>query len=184
VDAVVGVFSRAPFRWWIGGGHALELHLGRSWRSHDDVDVGVLRRDLPALYALLSDWDVRVGAAGRLTPWGGEPLEAAQHQNNLWCRRSAGAPWALDVTVGEGTDAHWTYRRDPSVRVPWDRAVLRTAGGIPYLAPALQLLYKGATPRPKDEVDAAEVIPDLDAGQRDLLSRLLRPDHPWQRRLA
>ena len=181
LDTVVDVFSSAPFRWWISGGHALELHLGRAWRAHDDTDLGVLRQDLGPLHALLSSWDVHVAAAGRLTPWGGEPLDVTQHQNNLWCRPTADAPWALDVTIGEGTDRHWTYRRDRSVRVPWDLAVLRAAGGVPYLAPALQLLYKSTTPRPKDDLDAAEVIPDLDAGQRDLLWRLLGPDHPWQR---
>lgn len=37
-------------------------------------------------------------------------------------------------------------------------AVLRSAAGIPYLAPELQLLYKSKGLRPKDDVDAAEVI--------------------------
>lgn len=60
---------------------------------------------------------------------------------------------------------------------------MRTAEGIPYLAPELQLLYKSTGLRSKDDVDAAEVIPSLDARQRDLLSRLLESAHPWQRRL-
>ena len=64
------------------------------------------------------------------------------------------------------------------------RAVLRTADGVPYLAPELQLLYKSSNARAKDDVDAAEVIPSLDAGRQELLSRLLGPDHPWQRLLA
>ena len=34
-------FSPARFRWWISGGVALELHVGRSWRRHDGTDVGV-----------------------------------------------------------------------------------------------------------------------------------------------
>ena len=90
----------------------------------------------------------------------------------------------LDVTIGEGSEESWAYRRVPSVRVPWEVAVLRTAEGIPYLAPELQLLYKSAARRPKDEVDAAEVIPHLGTRQRELLSRLLPPDHPWRRHLA
>jgi hypothetical protein len=96
----------------------------------------------------------------------------------------ADSPWVLDVTIGEGSDENWIYRRDPSVVVPWDMAVLRTTEFIPYLAPELQLLYKHKGLRSKDEVDAAEVIPSLDARQRELLSRLLEPGHPWQRRLA
>ena len=184
LESVVGIFASAPFRWWVSGGHALDLHIGRTWRAHDDTDVGVARRDLGALHTYLPDWDLHVAAAGQLARWRGEPLELALDQNNLWCRLTAGGPWVLDVTIGEGSAEHWNYRRAPSVQVPWDMAVLRTAEGIPYLAPELQLLYKSKGLRAKDEVDAAEVIPSLDARQRDLLSRVLDADHPWQRRLA
>jgi len=184
LEAVVEVFAPAAFRWWISGGHALELHLGRTWRSHYDTDVGVVRRDLGSVYSLLSGWDLHVAAAGQLTPWHGEPLAEARHQNNVWCRRTRGRPWALDMTIGEGSDDSWIYRRDLTVQVPWALAVLRTADGVPYLSPELQLLYKSKGLRPKDDIDAAQVIPHLDDRQRDLLTRLVEPDHPWQRLLS
>jgi hypothetical protein len=182
--SVVEVFAPAAFRWWISGGHALDLHLERSWRSHEDTDIGVLRRDLGSVYSLLSHWDPHVAAAGHLSPWHGEPLDAVRRQNNVWCRPAPDRPWAFDVTIGEGSNDTWTYRRDPSVQVPWDLAVLRTADGIPYLSPELQLLFKSTGVRPKDDVDAAEVIPHLDDRQRELLSRLLEPDHAWRRLLT
>ena len=181
--SVVETFAPASFPWWISGGHALDLHLGRTWREHEDTDLGVGRRDLGPFRELLAGWDLHV-AAGQLTRWRGEPLELARDQNNVWCRVAAGGPWVLDVVIGEGSDEHWIYRRNPSVQVPWHLAVLHTAEGIPYLAPELQLLYKSKGLRAKDEVDAAEVIPELDARQRELLSRVLDPDHPWQRRLT
>ena len=177
----VALFAPAPFRWWISGGLALELHLGRSWRGHDDTDVGIRRRDVPLLPGVLRDWDIRVGVSGVLEPWDGGPLAAGGEQNNLWCRRSPDGPWRLDVTVGEGDDDEWIYRRDERVRMPWSDAVLATADRIPYLAPDLQLLFKSARPRPKDEVDAQEVIPALDVERRERLARLLPPDHAWQR---
>ncbi len=183
LEAAIEIFSAAPFRWWISGGLALELHLGHSWRSHEDSDVGVLRRDLDSVHQLLSSWDLHVAAAGRLTPWRGEPLDSTRHQNNIWCRRARDGPWVLDVTVGEGSDDNWIYRRDPSVKIPWNLAVLHTADGIPYLAPELQLLFKSKKPRPKDDIDATTVIPELDARRRNELSRLLKPDHPWQHEL-
>ena len=184
LDVAVRTFASAPFRWWISGGLALELHLQRSWRDHEDTDVGVVRGDLTAVCTLLSGWDVHVAAAGQLTAWRGEPLDLDRHQNNLWCRLATSTPWVLDVTIGEGSKSNWIYRRDPSVQRPWDMAVLRTTDGIPYLAPELQLLFKSKDLRPKDDVDAAEVIPTLDAHQRDYLHRYLQADHPWQRRLA
>jgi hypothetical protein len=184
IESVVDLFSSAPFHWWISGGRALDLDLGRSWRQHDDTDVGVVRRELDSVYAFLSGWDLHVAAAGQLSPWSGEPLDGARHQNNVWCRLAPDGPWVLDLTIGDGSEESWIYRRDPSVRIPWDAAVLRTDQGIPYLAPELQLLFKSKRLRPKDDVDAAEVIPALDPRQRELLSRLLEPGHPWRRLLG
>jgi hypothetical protein len=60
LESVVEVFAPADFRWWISGGRALDLHLGRTWRSHEDTDVGVVRRDLGSVYSLLSGWDLHV----------------------------------------------------------------------------------------------------------------------------
>ena len=89
----------------------------------------------------------------------------------------------LDITIGDGTPECWVYRRDPSLRLPWNVAVLRTSDGIPYLAPELQLLFKSKGLRPKDDVDAAQVIPSLEARRRQLLAEVLGPDHPWQQLL-
>jgi lincosamide nucleotidyltransferase A/C/D/E len=50
---------------------------------------------------------------------------------------------------------------------------------VPYLAPDLQLLFKSKDLRPKDGVDAAEVIPSLGGGGLALLRAQLPPDHPW-----
>lgn len=180
VGRLVEMLAPAPFRWWVSGGHALDLHLGRSWRSHADTDLGVCRDDLPALRPLLTGWDLHVAAAGRLRPWTGAPLVAARHEDNLWCRPGPEEPWALDVTIGEGTPERWAYRRDPTVTVPWADAVLLTVDGTPYLAPELQVLFKSVHRRPKDDVDAAEVIPALDARRQSFLAARLPPGHPWQ----
>lgn len=186
LTTTVDMFSAAPFRWWISGGHALELHLGRSWRDHGDIDVGMLRSDAVALTSLLAGWDIRIAAAGRLAPWAGGALdsEASLHQNNLWCRHNADGPWLLDVTIGGGNDDEWIYRRNPRHRLPWAAAILRTTEGVPYLAPDLQLLFKARDPRDKDEHDASVVIPELDREQRQRLGRLLPGAHPWQRLIA
>ena len=98
---VVELFRPAGFRWWLSGGHALELHVGRTWRDHDDIDVGVTRSEAAGLLEVLDGWDIHIGAAGVLTPWDGGPLEAERSQNNLWCRPAAESPWSLDVTVGD-----------------------------------------------------------------------------------
>jgi hypothetical protein len=61
--------------------------------------------------------------------------------------------------------------------------VLAAADGTRYLAPELQLLFKSKDVRPKDDVDAARVIPLLDVVRRRRLGELLPATHPWQERL-
>ena len=50
---VVRLFEASPSRWWIIGGVAFELHLGRSWRAHHDIDVSILRGDATVLHEVL-----------------------------------------------------------------------------------------------------------------------------------
>lgn len=180
----VQLFEKWPGHWWITGGVALELHLGRSWRSHGDSDVSIVRTDAPALRTALSGWDIQVAAAGTLSPWEGTHLSAQANQNNLWCRKSQNQPWCLDVTLSDGNEECWVYRRDPTLRVPWKEAVLTSDQAIPYLNPVLQLLFKSKNHRPKDDQDAREVVPVLGGNERDVLRQLLPKHHPWQVLLA
>lgn len=180
VDEAVGILEGASFKWWICGGHALELHLGDQWREHHDLDVGICRAETAKVYARLAGWDLWLAAAGELSSWNGRPLTLAQHENNVWARRSAQEKWAMDLTVNECTEKRWIYRREPSVTRDWDAAVLETASGIPYLAPELQLLYKSKHPRTRDHSDASHVIPAIGEERRAWLSVRLNPHHPWQ----
>lgn len=178
------VFIDAPFQWWICGGHALELHTGRSWRSHQDLDIGVLRAEADKVYSWLANWDLWVAARGRLRPWRGEALERDHGENNVWARENPETPWRYDLNIGSGDDAGWIYRRDQMTRRAWNAAVLRTSADLPYLAPELQLLFKSKNPRPKDHLDARQVIPLLDADQRAFLADHLDDGHPWRNQLT
>lgn len=133
---------------------------------------------------VLDGWQIAVAADGELRLWEGAPHVADRHENNLWCRREPHGPWELDVIVGGGDGDEWIYRRDPGIRLPWELAVLRTPAGVPYLAPEVQLLFKAKGRRPKDHVDAREVIPSLGTARLDRLAAWLDPDHPWQELLT
>jgi hypothetical protein len=172
-------------RWWIAGGWALDLHLGRQTRPHHDLDVLVLRADLAGVRERLRGWDLHAAdppGAGRLRPWPeDELLPAALH--DVWCRETPTSPWALQLMVDDTDGADWVYRRDPRIRRP----VAELHGpastpGRPVLAPEVQLLGKSRTGRAKDVADLYAVVGSLDAHQRDWLRRALTtvdPGHGW-----
>ncbi len=185
VEAVSELLRGMAARWWIAGGWALDLHLGRQTRPHHDIDVQVLREDLPGVRERLRGWDLHAAdppGAGTLRPWPeDEVLPDALH--DVWCRPSPTATWALQLMVADTDGADWLYRRDSRIRRP----VAELDGPAstperPVLAPEVQLLYKSRTPRPKDIVDLHAVTGSLDATRRDWLRRALAtvdPGNGW-----
>lgn len=189
VTDVAGLFAKASFPWWIAGGRAIELAVGRQLRAHGDLDVLVLRRDQEAAREHLAGWDLQVAdppGAGRLRPWHpGEVLDSPLH--GVWCRQRPDAPWAVELLLDEAEDEAWVSRRDARVRLPILRVGHVTKDGVPYLSPEVQLFYKAKATRDKDEVDFEAALPLLSADQKRWLAEALRvtePQHPWRDRLT
>ncbi len=136
--------------WWVGGGGAIDLFLGRQTREHADVDVTVLREDQEHVRRHLARWDLHVAHEGTLAPWRDERLELPVH--TIWARRGDDAPWELELLLMETANGRWVFRRDPGITLPLDRIGLER-DGIPYLAPEIPLLYKAKEPREQDEAD-------------------------------
>ncbi|WP_411072962.1 nucleotidyltransferase domain-containing protein [Streptomyces sp. cmx-4-25] len=185
---VAAIFVKADFPWWIAGGYAIELAVGRELRAHGDLDVLVLRRDRALVRGLLADWDLYVAdppGQGELRPWRpGEVLQQPLH--DIWCRHTPKAPWSVQLMLDEAEDTQWVSRRDPAVRLPIDQLGRTTETGIPYLAPEVQLFYKAKATRDKDETDFEAVLPLLDAPARAWLAdaiKAIAPGHHWLRRI-
>jgi hypothetical protein len=179
LSAAVDLFSGYQGRWWVSGGHALDLFMGSAWRVHEDTDISILRYETSFVRDVLAGWDIQVAASGRLCPWVGRNPRVHLEENNLWCRPTPDAAWCLDLTMSDGDLESWIYRRDPAVRVHWSDALLHSPSGVPYLAPELQLLFKSKHLRHKDTMDAQRVIPALGATRRQWLQSHLPARHPW-----
>lgn len=185
VEAVTGLLRGTDVRWWIAGGWALDLHLGRQTRPHHDTDVLVLREELTAVRERLRGWDLHAAdppGTGILRPWPEhEVLPATLH--DIWCRETPTSPWALQLMVDDTDGTDWLYRRDVRIRRPVGE--LDGPASIshrPVLAPEVQLLYKSRTPRAKDVADFHAVVGSLEATRRDWLRRALRevdPGNGW-----
>jgi hypothetical protein len=93
----------------------------------------------------------------------------------------------FEFFLNEVHDGQWYFRRDPAISGPAQECIVTSPAGIPVLAPEIQLLYKSAGRRPKDESDFSRVLPRLEPHRRERLRDLLNaydPDHPWLPRLA
>ena len=179
------VFAGFERPWWIAGGWALDMFVGRKTREHTDIDVELLRHDQLAVQSYLErDWELYL-ADGVLTPWvAGE--EAPPDTGDVWCRPPGGGSWAFQLMLNPGTPERWASKRSPLITLPMDVAVRRTGDGLPYLAPEAQLLMKAKGRRPKDEADFDLLLPLLADDQRTWLRESLErahPDHPWRERL-
>ncbi|MEW1960630.1 amino acid transporter [Kineococcus sp. NPDC059986] len=195
-DEVARLLGGAEVPWWIAGGWAIDLHLGRQTRPHEDIDVLVLRPHLPQLREQLSEWDLHVAdPPGTLRPWPvSEELPSGVH--DVWCRPTPGDDWCLQLMIDDLADDHrdeggdevsderdWVYRRDLRIRRNW-RTLSGPASIVQraVLAPEVQLLYKSADPRAKDEDDFALTAGALDDSRRAWLIQALQltdTTHPW-----
>jgi len=128
------------FRWWVAGGYAIELAVGRVVRPHGDVDVLLLRRDQLAAQQALDGWELwAADPPGHLRPWAqGEVLGSDVH--DIWCRPGPGAPWRLQLMLDESSEsgAEWMSRRDSSVR--------RAVASLGAVSPPLGLRTNSTSP--------------------------------------
>ena len=175
--------------WWIAGGWATDLLVGRQTRQHGDTYVLVLRRDQLAVQRHLADrgWEIHAAyppPPRMLRPWPvGEFLRPGTH--DIWCRRGTDQPWALQVMLAEDDGDDWVFRRNPAIRGRIAELGLRDVAGLPFLCPEVQLLYKAGSDcsEGKTAHDFAVALPRMTQPQRaKLLGYLVQvyPDgHAW-----
>jgi len=169
--------------WWIAGGRAIDLFVGRETRSHGDTDVLICRKDQLAVQEYLSSWDLHRATYPGLAEWRrGEYLEG--RFNDIWCRRKPDMPWSLQLMLLDTDNGCWVFKRDRSIRGPLREIGRTTSSGVPFLAPAIQLLYKAKTETlEKDQEDFEITAPLLARGERTWLLGCLEKrfagEHPW-----
>ena len=180
------LFADIEAPWWIAGGRSLDLFLRHDTRSHQDVDVSILRRDQKAFRERLGSWDVQIAHEGTFVPWKrGEEITAPE-RHEVWAREKPDGPWKVELLLEESEGTRWTYRRDDRIGLNVADLGRSDERDIPFLRPEVTLLYKSKAPRPVDETDFLYVLPRLDVAQRSWLSAAiytLDPKHRWLERL-
>ena len=172
--------------WWFAGGWAIELFVGRRLREHEDLEIGLLRKDQHALRRHLAGWEwckaIQVDDHGEWIPWpSDERLDLPIFQLKTNREREE-----VEFMLNDASDGLLQFRREPSITRPMERAVGRSRAGLPYLAPELQLLYKAKWHRDKDESDFTAATEAMSAEQRVWLKASLQrwnASDPWIARL-
>jgi hypothetical protein len=174
-------FRSVSVPWWVAGGWAVDLFIERVSREHEDLDIGVFRRDLPVVAGALPGWQIFEAKDGALTELGtGAPPRSDVH--SLWCRRNVSSPWELEIMLESSSGPEWVYRRDSRVRRQLPTVFRLSSCGLRYLAPEVQLLFKSKGTRPRDNTDLRNALPRLNRDERAWLKNALRitdPKHAW-----
>lgn len=167
--------------WGVAGGWAVDLYLGRTTRVHDDVELAVFRQDQLILRSQLGDWTFTVSVNGGRRPWEpGEVLELPAHEIHAYPPDDPSL--SMEFLLNERDSVNWVFRRDPTIVLPLEEAILDTGFGVPVLSPTIVLLFKAKAPTAKDEVDLRAVRPELSGSSSRWLRSALEachPDHPW-----
>ncbi len=160
--------------WHFAGGWAIDLFLGRIRRDHKDADIAIDYEDQMAFRDRLFGRQMDKVVNHESVPWNGERLDPPAFQ--FFCGVH------MEFLLEKREPGMWLYRRDPWIRMPAERAYLQTPEGIPYLNPAIVLLFKSQKPSPWDEDDFRDASPHLPESDRKWLADAIAradPSHPW-----
>ncbi len=183
VPQVAGLMRGFPHPWYIAGGWAIDLYLGRVTRVHDDIDVVILRKDQFELRRHLTDWVFVKVVDGHRLPWtDGERLDLPIHEVHA----TSGNRARIEFLLNESSSGTWHFRRNLAVTRHLNQIGAQTSTGVPFLAPEIVLLFKAKSPEAKDAHDFDFVLPRLEDEPRRWLKDALEtchPGHPWIARL-
>jgi len=174
-----------PAPWHVAGGWAIDLFVGRVTREHEDLEIGIARRDQAHIHPQFSGWEVCKivprPAEGEVVSWEeGEWLDLPIHQ--VLIRRKGGRPEEFQLFLNEIYEGLWHFRRNQAITYPAEEIKVITERGIPIIAPEIQLLYKARLHRPKDEEDFRTVVGLLDPTRHAWLRDAMEvqyPGDPW-----
>ena len=190
MEAAAQFMATFPHSWFVSGGWAIDLFVNQVTRPHSDVEIGLFREHQGALRAQLAGWkltksDVLRPEGAAWVPWNEDDWVAAPlFQVQAWGPEDEEP--AYDFFLNDTVNGAWQFRREPSITRQVEEIMLRTPGGIPFLAPEVQLAFKGKYRRPKDEHDFTLALPRLSPAQRAWLAMALKAaygEHVWIGRL-
>ncbi|WP_079510237.1 nucleotidyltransferase domain-containing protein [Mesobacillus jeotgali] len=169
--------------WYIAGGWAIDLYLGKITRQHGDIEIALFRDDQFSLKDYLKSWDIRKVEDQELKSWETEFLAQPIHELHASNWKTGDK---FEILLNETDGCNWRYRRDNRVEMTLKNVGSFNESGIPYLKPEIVLLYKSKNIRTKDQLDFLGVLDKLTPKQKKWLRVALSLQdsyHPWLEKL-
>lgn len=145
--------------WILAGGYALELFYGAAYRPHGDIDIIIKRTHQNQILKYFDNHQLFVAYKGSLSPFSKEEYYQKPIQD-IWVLSENRQYWCLQIMLVDELDGNWIYKRNSSIQLPFEEIYFEKEG-IKILKPEIQLLYKSATIRKKDQLDFETVYQHL-----------------------
>ncbi|MFZ5967076.1 MAG: nucleotidyltransferase domain-containing protein [Bacillota bacterium] len=190
--------------WYLCGGFAIDVYLGKSTRNHKDLDITIRFEDMIGCieYLKARGWEIDAPIGGKRVV----PVEYALAHNelyfdNIWCykkdasfikvertdgvfkyvefsRRKQIELDFLEVLFNRIDKGTFYYKRDPMIKRDTDKAFIKK-DGISILAPELVLLYKSKNYQDDDnQHDFHIVIDKMEKERYDWFMNAMRTAYP------
>lgn len=167
--------------WFIAGGWAIDLFLGKETRAHSDIEIAVYRQDQAALHDYFKSWNLQKTINGKLVVWHQEEwLTLPTHE--IHCFKETAKPPEIEILLNESNETEWIYRRNQEIRRSLAKIGLHSSEGIKFLCPEIVLLYKSKNPQTKDERDFQTVVAHLDPERKQWVKNAITitdSQHHW-----
>jgi hypothetical protein len=186
VVAAAEVMSGFAHPWWIAGGWAIDLFVGRVTREHGDIEIGAFRDTQAALHEHLREFKLFKAVDGEFVPWpAGDDIVLPVFQIQATDESLPGGE--LQVFLDDRVDGRWICRRNALITRPVDEITFPSRG-VRALCPEIQLLFKAKHhAMPKNEQDFSVAVPLLSPAERSWLKESIiatHPGNPWIARLC
>ncbi|MGY6212270.1 nucleotidyltransferase domain-containing protein [Cytobacillus firmus] len=178
-QSVASLMAGFTKTWFIAGGWAIDLFIGKETRVHKDIEFAVFRKDQLYLKNYLIEWDFKIAIKAELHTWENELLELPVHEIHASNKLNGEE---IEILLNETKGEYWTFRRDSRISYPLNSVWSYSETGIPYLNPEIVLLYKAKNSREKDHQDFMIIKDYLDYQQKQRLFYALElhePTHKW-----
>ncbi|MGM0867371.1 MAG: nucleotidyltransferase domain-containing protein [Bacillota bacterium] len=110
ITSLMGGFNKT---WFVAGGWAIDLFIGKETREHKDIEIAVFRKDQLYLKHFLKDWEFQKVIKGEFHPWKDEFLELPVHEIHGANKLNGDK---IEVLLNETQESDWKFRRD--FRIP------------------------------------------------------------------